>query len=101
MIVYTKTCVIAPRFLFTVGTVTEVIVMLFTFLELTSILSLYIGLEHGLPKGHTLIAPKLLVGLLGLRGFTCCCSERLTIAVIPMAVYGVVDLVRLSWALQR
>ncbi len=41
-------------------------------------------------KGHALIAPRLLVGLLGLRGFICCCLEGLTIAVIAMAVQGVV-----------
>jgi hypothetical protein len=44
-------------------------------------------------KIHALIAPKLLVELLGLRGLTCCCLEGLTIAVIAMAVQGVVDLV--------
>ena len=63
--------------------------MLFTFLELTSILSLYIGLEHGLPKGHTLIAPKLLVGLLGLGGLSCRSLEGLAIAVIATTVQGV------------
>ena len=62
-------------------------------LRLTSFLSLYIGFEHGLHKGHALIAPKLLVGLLGLRGLTCCCLEGLTIAVIATAVQGVVGLV--------
>ncbi len=46
-----------------------------------------------LHKSHALIAPKLLVGLLGLRGLTCCCLDGLTIAVIAMAVQGVVDLV--------
>ena len=48
---------------------------------------------HGLHKGHALIAPKLLVGLLGLRGLTCCCLKGLTIAVKAMAVQGVVVLV--------
>ncbi len=46
-----------------------------------------------LHKSHALIAPKLLVGLLGLRGLTCCCLEWLTIAVIAMAAQGVVGLV--------
>ncbi len=41
-------------------------------------------------EGHALIAPRLLVGLLGLRELTCCCLEGLTIAVIAMAVQGVV-----------
>jgi hypothetical protein len=60
---------------------------------LTRFLSLYIGLKHGLHKGHTLIAPKLLVGLLGLRGLICCCHKRLTNAVIATAVQGVERLV--------
>jgi hypothetical protein len=67
--------------------------MLLELLRLTSFLSLYIGLEHGLHESHTIIAPKLPVGLLGLRGLTCCCWEGLTFAVIAMAVQGVVGLV--------
>ncbi len=41
------------------------------------------------------MAPKLLVGLLGLRGrgLTCCCPNELTIPVIAAAVQGVVCLV--------
>jgi hypothetical protein len=35
------------------------------------------------------MAPRLLVGLLGLRGLTCCCLEGLTIAVIATAVQDV------------
>jgi hypothetical protein len=63
-------------------------------LRLTNfLLALHISLEHGLHEGHALIAPKLLVGLLGLRGLTCCCIEGLTIAVIATAVQGVVGLV--------
>ncbi len=64
------------------------------FLRLTGfLLAIYISLEHGLHQGHALIAPRLLVGLLGLRGLTsCCCLEGLTIAVIAMAVQGVVGL---------
>ncbi len=46
--------------------------------------------DDGLHEGHAFIAPRLLVGLLGLRGLTCCCLEGLTIAVIAMAVQGVV-----------
>jgi hypothetical protein len=65
--------------------------MFLTFLRLISfLLDFYISLEHGLHEGHTLIAPRLLVGLLGLRGLTCCCLEGLTIAVIATAVQGVV-----------
>ena len=65
--------------------------MFLTFLRLTSFLmAFYISLEHGLREGHALIAPRLLVGLLGLRGLTCCCLEGLTIAVIATAVQGVV-----------
>ncbi len=55
-----------------------------------SLLAFHISLEHGLHEGHALIAPRLLVGLLGLRGVTCCCLKGLTIAVIAMAVQGVV-----------
>ncbi len=50
------------------------------------------SLEHGLHDGHALIAPRLLLGLLGLRGLTCCCLKGLTIAVIATAVQGVVGL---------
>ncbi len=65
--------------------------MFLTFLRLTGfLLAFYISLEHGLHEGHALIAPRLLVGLLGLRGLTCYCLKGLTIAVIAMAVQGVV-----------
>jgi hypothetical protein len=94
MLVYTNTRSVAPSFLFAVGTATRVIVMLLMLLGLTSLLSLHIGFKHGLHKDHTLIDPKLLVGLLELRGLTCCCHKGLTIAVIMMAVQGVVCLVR-------
>jgi hypothetical protein len=56
------------------------------------LLAFCISLEHGLHKGHALIAPRLLVGLLGLRGLTCCYLKGLTIAVIATAVQGVVGL---------
>jgi hypothetical protein len=52
MLVYTKARVVAPSFLFTVGTVPGVIVTLLAFLRLTSFLSLNKGLEHGLHEGH-------------------------------------------------
>jgi hypothetical protein len=86
MLVYTKVHVVAPSFLFTVRTATEVTVTLLMLLGLTSFLSLYIGLEHGLHEGHTVAAPILLVGLLGFRGLTCCCREGLTIAIIATAI---------------
>ncbi len=57
------------------------------------LLAFHISLEHGLHEGHALIAPKLLVGLLGLRGLTCCRLEGLTIAAIVLAVQGVVGVV--------
>jgi hypothetical protein len=57
------------------------------------LLALCISLEHVLHRSLFLIAPKLLVGLLGLRGHTYCCLEGLTIAVMAMAVQGVVGLV--------
>jgi hypothetical protein len=57
------------------------------------LLAFHISLEHGLHKIHALIAPKLLVGFLGLRGLTCCYLKGLTIAVIAMAVQDVVGLV--------
>jgi hypothetical protein len=94
MLVYTKTRVVAPSFLFTVRTATGVIVTLLTLLRLTSFLSLYIDLNHGLHEGYTHIIPKVLVGLLGLRGLTCFYHKGLTIVVIAAAVQGVVGLVR-------
>ncbi len=68
--------------------------MLLTLLRLTSfLLAFCISLEHGLHESHALIAPRLLEGLLGLRGLTCCCLERLTIAVIATVVQGLMGLV--------
>jgi hypothetical protein len=65
--------------------------MFLTFLRLTGfLLAFYISLKHGLHEGHAPIAPRLLVGLPGLRGLTCCCLEELAIAVIATAVQGVV-----------
>jgi hypothetical protein len=91
--VYTKSRVVVPSSLFTVGTVTGVIVTFLTFLRLTGfLLALYISLEHGLHEGHALITPRLLVELLGLRGLTCCYLKGLTISVIATAVQGVVGL---------
>jgi hypothetical protein len=91
MLVYTKTRVTVPSFLFTVRTVTGVIIAFLTLLRLTGFfLAFCISLKHGLHEGHALFAPRLLEGLLGLRGLTCCCLEGLTIAVIAMAVQGVV-----------
>ncbi len=93
MPVYTKSRVAVPSSLFTVGTVTVVIVTFLAFLRFTSfLLDFYISLKYGLHEGHALIAPKLLVGLLGLRGLACRYLEGLTIAVITMAVQGVVGL---------
>ncbi len=93
MLVYTKSHVIVPSFLFIVGTVTGAVVTFLTFLRLTGFLiAFHISLKHGLHEGHGLIAPRCLVGLLGLRGLTCCCLEGLTIAVIAMAVQGDVGL---------
>jgi hypothetical protein len=93
MLVYTISRFAVPSSLFTVGTVTGVIVMFFTFLRLTGfLLAFYISLEHGLHEGYALIAPRLFLGLLGLRGLTSCYLEGLTIAVVAMAVQGVVGL---------
>ncbi len=92
---YTKSHVAVPSssFLFTVGTVTGVIVTFVTLLRLTSfLLAYYISFKLGLHEGHALIALRLLVGLLGLRGLTCCCLKGLTVAVIAMAIQGVVGL---------
>jgi hypothetical protein len=94
MLVYTKSRVARPIFLFTVGTVTGVIVMPLALLRFTRFhLAFYVSLKHGLHEGHALIAPKFLVGLLGLRGLTCCCLKGLAMAVIAMVVKGVVGLV--------
>jgi hypothetical protein len=89
MLVYTKSRVAIPSSLFAVRTVTGVVVTFLTFLRLTGfILAFHISLKHGLHEGHALIAPRLLVGLLGLRGLTCCWLKGLTIAVIAMVVQG-------------
>jgi hypothetical protein len=56
------------------------------------LLAFCISLEHGLHEDHVLIAPRLLVKLLGLGWLTCCYLKGLTIAVIAMAVQGVVVL---------
>jgi hypothetical protein len=91
MLVYILLRVALPSFLFTIGTVPGVVVMFLMFLRLTGFfLAFHISLEHGLHEGHALIAPRLLVGLLVLRGLTCCCLDGLIIAVIAMAVQGVV-----------
>ncbi len=101
MLVYTKLRVAVPSVLFTVRTVTGVIVTLLALLRLTSLLlDFCISLKHGLHEGHALIAPRLLVGILGLRGLTCCCLEGLTIAVIVMAVQGVMGLVGTNVSLE-
>ncbi len=67
--------------------------MLPAFFGLKSFLGFHINLEHGLHEGHTLIAPKLLVGLLGLGGLTCGCTKSLTILVIAAAVTSIMPLV--------
>jgi hypothetical protein len=91
---YTKSCVTVPSFLFTLGTVTRVIIAPLALLRLTDfLLAFCTSLEHVLNKSHALITPKFLVWLLGLRGLTCCCLEGLTIAVIATVVQGVVGLV--------
>jgi hypothetical protein len=93
MLGYTKSSVAIPSFLFAVGTVNGFVVTFLTFLRLASFLLVFhISLKHGLHEGHALIAPRLLVGLLGLRGLTCCCFEGLTIVVIATAVQGVMGL---------
>jgi hypothetical protein len=97
MLVYTKSHVVVPSFQFTVRTVIGVIVELLAPLKLTGfLLAFCISLKHGLHEGHAIIAPRLFVGLLGLRGLTCCCLEGLTIAVIAMAVQCIVGLVGTS-----
>jgi hypothetical protein len=93
MLTYTKSRVAVPSFLFTVGTVTGVMVTFLAFPRLTGfLLAFHISLKHGLHEGHALNAPRLLVGLFGLRGRTCCCLKGLTIAVIARAVQGFVGL---------
>jgi hypothetical protein len=93
-LVYTKSHVALPGFLFAVRTVTGVIIAPLALLRFTGfLLAFHISLKHGLHKGHVLIAPKLLVRLLGLRELTCCCLKGLAMAVIVMAVQGVVGLV--------
>jgi hypothetical protein len=94
MLVYTESRIAVPSFLFTIGSVTGGIVAHLPFLRLTGfLLAFCISLKHGLHEGHALIAPSPLEGLLGLSGLICCCLKGLTIAVIAMAVHGVVGLV--------
>jgi hypothetical protein len=93
MLVYTKSCVAILSSLFTVGTKAGVVVTFLMLLRLTGfLLAFCISLKHGLHEGHALIAPRLLVGFLGLRGSTCCYLGGLTIAVIATAVQGFVGL---------
>ncbi len=93
MLVYTKSCVTVPSSLFTVRTVTGVVVTFLTLLRLTGfLLAFCISLKQGLHEPNALIATRSLVGLLELRGLTCCYLEGLTIAVIATAVQGVVGL---------
>jgi hypothetical protein len=67
--------------------------MFLRFLRLTGFLqAFHISLKDGLHEGHAFIVPRLLVGLLGFRGLTCCYLKGLTVAVIAMAVQGVVGL---------
>ncbi len=67
--------------------------MFLMFLRFTGfLLDFYISLKHGLHEGHALFTPRLLVGLLGLRGLTCCYLKGHTVAVIATAVQGVVGL---------
>jgi hypothetical protein len=74
--------------------------MFLTFLRYTGFfLAFHISLKHGLHEGHALIAPRLLLGLLGLRGLTCCCLKGLTNAVIATAVQGVVRCERTAMGL--
>ncbi len=95
MLVYTKSRVAVPSFLFTVGTVTGAVIALLALLGLTGfLLAFCISLKHGLHEGHAHITPRLLEGLLWLRGLTCCRLKGLTIAVIATAVQGAVGLVR-------
>jgi hypothetical protein len=66
--------------------------MFLTFLRPTGfLLAFYISLKHRLHESHALITPRLLVELLGLRGLTCCCLEVLTIAVIVLGLYNILD----------
>ncbi len=70
------------------------------FLRLTGfLLAFCISLKHGLKEGLILIAPRLLVGLLGLRGLTCCSLKGLAVAVIAMTVQGVMRCERIAMGL--
>jgi hypothetical protein len=63
------------------------------------LLDFCISFEHGLHEGHILVAPRLFVGLLGLRELTCCSLEELAIAVIATAVQGVMHRERITMGL--
>ncbi len=63
------------------------------FLGLPCFLGFCIGLKHGLHEVHIFIVPKLVVGLLRIRGLTCSCTKGLTILVIAMVVTSIMRLV--------
>ncbi len=84
MLIYTKSYVVAPSSLFSVGTATRVILTLLAFLRLNWFLDFCISLKHGLHEGHTLIAPKILVGLLGIGWLSRGSAKGLTILIIAM-----------------
>jgi hypothetical protein len=71
------------------------------FLRLTGfLLAFCISLKQGLEKGHILVAPRLLVGLLGLRGHTCCSLKELAVAVIATTAQGVMCCERTAMGLE-
>jgi hypothetical protein len=92
MLVYNKSYVIAPSFLFTVGTATRVILMLLALHGLTSFLGFCISLKHGMHEG-LLLPPILFVRPLNIRWFSCSSSMGLTILDIATTVHCVVHLV--------
>jgi hypothetical protein len=62
-------------------------------------LAFNISLEHGLHEGHILVAPKLLVELLGLSRLTCRSLKGLTVAVIATTVQDVMHRERTAMGL--
>jgi hypothetical protein len=101
MLVYLKSRVTGPNFLFTVGITRRVIIALLAlFAGLLLFLKPFLkGLKHDCHIRHLLIAPILLVGLLCIGGLTCGCAKGLTILVILATLIGIVHLVGAAMSL--
>ncbi len=99
-LVYTKTRVTGPNFLFTVRITRRGVVALLALLTFLLFLKSFLnGLEHGRHIGQLLVAPKFLVGLTCVGGLTWGCTKGLAILVVLATVAGVVRHVRAAVSL--